>query len=138
MMPRRGSLARAVLPWLLAAIAAVTSLTAWARQPLRAFDRFDVVAVEALPQEARDTLCRIKRGGPFPYRKDGATFQNRERRLPPRSRGYYREYTVPTPYAADRGARRIVAGRGTTGDVRTSGEYYYTGDHYRTFRRIEE
>lgn len=138
-MTRRGRrLTRAVLPWLLATIATVVGLTAWAWQPPRAFDRFDAVAVEALPQEARDTLWQIKRGGPFPYRKDGTTFQNRERRLPPRSRGYYREYTVPTPFSADRGARRIIAGQGMTGDVRTSGEYYYTGDHYRTFRRIEE
>lgn len=137
-MRRRDSLARAILPWLLAAIAAVMSLSAWARQPLRPFERLGTVAVEALPQEACDTLWRIKRGGPFPYRKDGTTFQNREHRLPPRPAGYYREYTVPTPFSADRGARRIIAGQGTTGDVRTSGEYYYTGDHYRTFRRIEE
>ena len=135
--PRR-SLTRAVLPWLLAAVATAACLTAWAWQPPRAFDRLDAVAVEALPQEARDTLRQIKRGGPFPYRKDGTTFQNRERRLPPRSRRYYHEYTVPTPFSADRGARRIIAGQGTTGDVRTSGEHYYTGDHYRTFRRIEE
>lgn len=84
------------------------------------------------------TLKRIKQGGPFPYRKDGSVFQNRERRLPPRTQGHYREYTVPTPDIPGRGARRIVAGRGATGDVRTSGEYYFTGDHYRTFRRIEE
>jgi ribonuclease T1 len=82
-----------------------------------------------LPKEARDTLAVVKRGGPFPYRKDGATFGNFEQRLPVRSRGYYREYTVPTPGARDRGARRIVAG---------GGEYYYTDDHYRSFRRIRE
>jgi ribonuclease T1 len=95
------------------------------------------VAIADLPGEARDTLVLIKRGGPFPYRKDGATFGNFERRLPQRARGYYREYTVPTPGARDRGARRIVAG----GDARTQGgygEYYYTDDHYRTFRRIRE
>jgi ribonuclease T1 len=96
------------------------------------------VAVADLPREARDTLALIKRGGPFPYRKDGATFGNFERRLPQRARGYYREYTVPTPGARDRGARRIVAGAGAGGDARTSGEYYYTDDHYRTFRRIRE
>ena len=61
-------------------------------------------------------------------------FGNRERHLPARPRGYYREYTVPTPGAKDRGARRIVAG----GDVRSSGEYYYTEDHYNSFRRIKE
>jgi len=86
--------------------------------------------VGALPAEARQTLVLIKAGGPFPYPQDGKTFQNREKRLPQREPGYYREYTVKTPGAHDRGARRIVAGRG--------GEYYYTDDHYRSFRRIIE
>ena len=84
----------------------------------------------ALPVEARETLALIKAGGPFPYSQDGKTFQNREKLLPQRGRGYYREYTVKTPGAKDRGGRRIVAGRG--------GEYYYTQDHYRSFRRIIE
>lgn len=83
-----------------------------------------------LPREARETLRLIKRGGPFPYSKDGSTFGNRERLLPVRSRGYYREYTVQAPGARDRGARRIIAG--------SSGEYYYTDDHYASFRRIRE
>jgi len=87
-----------------------------------------------LPREARETLASIRAGGPFPYRKDGTTFQNRERLLPPQARGYYTEYTVRTPGSRDRGARRIVAG----GDPRTSGEYWYTEDHYRSFRRIRE
>lgn len=89
-----------------------------------------VVRAEELPREARDTLVLIKQGGPFPYRRDGVVFGNRERRLPSRPNGYYREYTVPTPGARDRGARRIIAG--------TRGEYYYTDDHYNTFRRIRE
>lgn len=88
------------------------------------------IAVAALPREAHATLALIKAGGPFPYAKDGSTFGNRERLLPPRSRGYYREYTVPTPGARDRGARRIVAG--------ASGDYYYSDDHYNSFRRIRE
>jgi ribonuclease T1 len=88
------------------------------------------VPVEKLPLEARQTVALIKAGGPFPYAQDGKTFQNREKHLPPRERGYYREYTVKTPGAKDRGARRIVAGRG--------GEFYYTEDHYRSFRRIIE
>ncbi len=96
------------------------------------------VSVSELPREARETLALIKRGGPFPYRKDGTTFQNRERRLPGKPRGYYSEYTVRTPWERDRGARRIVAGKGATGDPATSGEYYYTDDHYETFRRIRE
>ena len=89
-----------------------------------------VIRFEELPREARETLALIKRGGPFPYKRDGIVFGNRERRLPVQSNGYYREYTVPTPGARDRGARRIIAGG--------SGEYYYTGDHYNTFRRIRE
>jgi len=147
------------------------------------------VAAAELPPEARDTLALIKRGGPFRYRRDGTVFGNFEKRLPVRSRGYYREYTVPTPGAPERGAgaprlrgdataeargvpaeqsgalspapgshlrppgagtappsagargrgaRRIVAGAGADDDVRTSGEYYYTDDHYATFRRIRE
>lgn len=83
-----------------------------------------------LPAEARATLELIKAGGPFPYRQDGRVFHNRERLLPMQRRGYYREYTVRTPGARDRGARRIVAG--------SAGEYYYTEDHYRSFRRIRE
>lgn len=86
------------------------------------------VFLEDLPGEARQTLARIEAGGPFPYKQDGRVFYNREGLLPRRPRGYYREYTVKTPGARDRGARRIVAGQ--------QGEYYYTQDHYRSFRRI--
>lgn len=84
-----------------------------------------------LPPEAHATLDLIERGGPFPHRQDDGVFGNRERLLPPRPRGYYREYTVRTPGARDRGARRIVSG----GDP--PGEYFYTDDHYRSFRRFE-
>jgi ribonuclease T1 len=92
-----------------------------------------------LPPEAKRTLRLIQRGGPFPYpRKDGSSFGNFEKRLPVQVRGYYHEYTVPTPGSRDRGPRRIIAGEGRHGDVATSGEYYYTDDHYRTFRRIRE
>jgi ribonuclease T1 len=75
------------------------------------------------------TVDLIRVGGPFPYAKDGSTFGNREDLLPQRAAGYYREYTVETPGSPDRGARRIVAGRG--------GELYYTRDHYRSFMRLE-
>ncbi len=84
-----------------------------------------------LPREAHQTLALISSGGPFPYRQDGSAFQNRERRLPQQARGYYREYTVRTPGESDRGARRIVTG----GDPPT--EYWYTDDHYLSFRRFE-
>ena len=89
----------------------------------------DTIAYVHLPPQAHDTLVLIKQGGPFPYpRKDGSVFSNREKRLPLKARGYYREYTVKTPFSRDRGARRIVVGH--------VGEYYYTSDHYRTFQRI--
>lgn len=88
------------------------------------------IGLAQLPPEARQTLALIRQGGSFPYGKDGSTFGNREGLLPRQSRGYYREYTVVTPGSRDRGARRIVAGR--------AGEYWYSADHYRSFRRIRE
>lgn len=88
------------------------------------------IPVAELPPEARKTLALIEKRGPFPYAKDGAVFGNREGHLPKQKRGYYREYTVKTPGERTRGARRIVAGRG--------GEYWYTEDHYASFRRIRE
>ena len=90
------------------------------------------VAATALPPEARDTLALIHQGGPYPYRRDGIAFQNREGRLPDAARGYYREFTVTTPGSRDRGARRIISG----GQPPTV--FYYSDDHYRSFRRIRE
>jgi ribonuclease T1 len=92
----------------------------------------DVPAVREseLPAEGRGTLALIRAGGPFRYSQDDQAFGNFERILPRRDRGYYREYTVPTPGESDRGARRIVAGDG--------GEKYYSDDHYETFRFIAE
>ncbi|HEY5805490.1 MAG TPA: ribonuclease domain-containing protein [Lysobacter sp.] len=84
-----------------------------------------------LPAEAHAVLARIADGGPHPHRQDGAVFQNREKQLPAQPRGYYHEYTVDTPGSDDRGARRIVTG----GDPPV--EYWYTGDHYRSFRRFD-
>jgi ribonuclease T1 len=86
---------------------------------------------QGLPPEAIDTLQSIERGGPFAYERDGVVFQNRERQLPDRPHGYYHEYTVRTPGQSDRGARRIITG-GNPPEV-----FYYTDDHYRTFRRLE-
>ncbi|HZV55100.1 MAG TPA: ribonuclease domain-containing protein [Rhodocyclaceae bacterium] len=95
------------------------------------------VAVRDLPPEGQQTLRLIENGGPFPYRRDGVVFGNFEKRLPLRPRGYYHEYTVPTPGARTRGARRIITGHGAPGNV-SKAEYYYTDDHYRTFRRIRQ
>ena len=88
------------------------------------------VPYAALPAEAKATIALIRKGGPFPYAKDGAIFGNRERILPLQSRGYYREYTVKTPGERTRGARRIIWGKG--------GEFFYTDDHYNHFRRVRE
>jgi ribonuclease T1 len=87
-----------------------------------------VVRLAALPPEAGRTVELIDAGGPFPEERDGVTFENREDLLPDEPRGYYAEYTVPTPGSDDRGARRIVAGDG--------GELYWTQDHYSSFGRI--
>jgi ribonuclease T1 len=102
-----------------------------------AFQGVGEVRVAALPPEARATLELVRKGGPFPYQKDGSVFGNREGLLPKRPRGHYREYTVKTPGRRDRGARRIVAGH-AAGGVLLAGEVYYTEDHYRSFRRILE
>lgn len=92
-----------------------------------------VVSLQALPPQARDTWALVHAGGPFPYRKDGTVFGNRERLLPLHPRGFYREYTVRTPGSPDRGARRIVCG----GLPPTAPEAcYYTADHYASFARI--
>ena len=88
------------------------------------------VKASALPPEAREAIALIRSGGPFPHARDGVSFGNREKILPARERGWYREYTVRTPGERGRGARRIVAGR--------DGTLYYTDDHYRSFKRILE
>lgn len=96
-------------------------------------DGLGTVAVADLPAEARQTLALIREGGPYPYEKDGTVFGNYERKLPRQRRGYYTEYTVRTPQVRSRGARRIIAG----GPDGRPTEFYYTDDHYQTFRRIE-
>ncbi|MEU1408330.1 ribonuclease domain-containing protein [Streptomyces sp. NPDC005728] len=101
--------------------AATASAPAWAHG-------MATVPVSRLPVEARRTLALIDKGGPFPYARDGIVFGNFEGLLPERGRGYYHEYTVKTPSASGRGARRIITGQG--------GEIYYTDDHYKSFRAV--
>ncbi|HEV7856685.1 MAG TPA: ribonuclease [Herminiimonas sp.] len=90
------------------------------------------VRMSALPLEAQQTILSIQQGGPFPYEKDGSVFGNYEKVLPQQKRGYYREFTVKTPRARNRGARRIITGGSPPR------EYYYTADHYRSFHRVIE
>jgi len=97
-------------------------------QPAPTAAQIHELAPADLPKEARDTIALIRKGGPFPYAKDGAIFSNREGILPKQKRGYYKEYTVKTPGERTRGARRIIWGKG--------GEFFYTEDHYNHFSRI--
>jgi ribonuclease T1 len=94
----------------------------------------DRINFRTLPPEAQETVRLIQRGGPYPFPKDGAVFANHEGVLPKQKRGYYHEFTVKTPRAHNRGARRIVVG----GNLASPADYYYTDDHYTTFRRIFE
>ncbi|WP_034296838.1 ribonuclease domain-containing protein [Herbaspirillum sp. RV1423] len=119
-----------VRQWFVFLAALLLSCSVFAKGPLAVGD----IAAGALPPEARQTLDLIRQGGPYPYAKDGVVFGNYEGVLPRQKRGYYHEFTVKTPKARNRGARRIISG----GNPQTSGEYYYTGDHYRTFQRIRE
>ena len=98
-----------------------------------------LVTASTLPKEARDTLALIRKGGPYPYTKDGSIFSNRERILPKESRGFYREFTVKTPHARDRGAKRIVcSGLLPKQQPQVLDKCYYTDDHYASFKKIKE
>ncbi len=123
-------LSRIVTGFALAATLAVLPPAALARGPAPLAE----VDASALPSEAQQVLARIHAGGPFRYDRDGVVFGNRERMLPPEHRGYYHEYTVRTPGARNRGARRIVCG----GDRREPVACWYSDDHYASFRRIRE
>jgi ribonuclease T1 len=118
------------------ALAGLLFLVAFAALTAQSQDRgttgtvIPVIRSSDLPPEARDTLALIRAGDPFHHARDGSVFANREGLLPPAARGTYREYTVMTPGRRDRGARRIVAVK--------RAEFYYTEDHYRSFRRIIE
>ena len=90
------------------------------------------VLLGQLPPQGQETYQRIRQGGPFAFEKDGVVFGNRERLLPANRRGYYREYTVKTPGAKNRGVRRIVCG----GPMTAPETCYYTADHYASFRKI--
>jgi len=109
-------------------VAAVACTPAAALAP----KEFAAVRLADLPAEARETMALIRRGGPFPYSKDGVVFGNYEKALPAQSRGFYHEYTVPTPRARNRGAKRIVCG-GKSREL-----CYYSDDHYRSFKVVQE
>jgi ribonuclease T1 len=87
------------------------------------------VSLTSLPVQAQQTVALIQRHGPYPYREDGEVYDNLGRQLPTEKLGYYHEYTVSTPGSDDRGERRIITG--------SAGEFFYTADHYVTFRRVQ-
>lgn len=131
---------RCVVPAPFVFVLLVLALWVGLLPPTAAFARESIstevdIAARDLPPEAHRVIEQILAGGPFRYRKDGTVFGNRERKLPRQARGYYTEYTVRTPGERDRGARRIIAGGEPPG---VQGEFWYTDDHYRTFRRIRE
>ena len=108
---------------------------AQAKETSPSHSALETVALSALPGEAQTTHRVVLAGGPFPHQQDGSVFGNRERILPRTARGYYREYTVATPGARNRGARRLVCGGipPQNPDV-----CYYTDDHYNSFKRVVE
>jgi ribonuclease T1 len=119
-------------------LVAALSFQYWQRRDLPAETQLAAIGrdpgladVRALPDEAFPVLARIRSDAPHPYDRDGAVFGNFEGRLPAQPRGYYREYTVPTPGVSHRGARRIVAGG------RPPREFWYTADHYESFVRLD-
>ena len=122
----------------LAAILLIAAGTYWeqARVPQTATlpgSAVESVANTGLPAQGHEVLAQIRQGGPFRYEKDGTVFGNRERLLPSQKRGYYREYTVPTPGLNHRGARRIVCGGQ---QPQRPDACYYTQDHYSSFKLI--
>lgn len=121
--------------WLLVCAAALTCAAAVARGP----SPIDTVSLAALPREARAVHAQVRTGGPFAYSKDGSAFGNYEGILPRRKRGYYREYTVDTPGARNRGARRIICGAEAAEWAKNApAACYFTDDHYASFRAIRE
>ncbi len=130
---RRKSMAGALLAVVLAAAASLGVLTPASSQAKQSIGLGDDVSLSSLPPEARRTDQLIHSGGPFPFSRDGVVFGNYEKRLPREPRGWYHEYTVPTPGARNRGARRIICG----GNQPTEPDAcFYTEDHYNSFHRI--
>jgi len=133
-LPRRPTWRNSGLAAILLAAASISSQVQ-AKEPVASPNpSLESVALTALPREAQTTHRLILAGGPFPYAKDGTVFGNRERILPRQARGYYHEYTVRTPGARNRGARRLVCGGlpPTRPDV-----CFYTDDHYSSFKRVQ-
>jgi ribonuclease T1 len=129
----RSSLARTLHSGIIAAVLLASATAGGAAVAKDSPENLGAIALQSLPDEARQTYRLIHSGGPFPFAKDGIVFGNRERRLPQRTRGWYREYTVVDPGSRDRGARRIVCGGEPPAPPDAC---WYTADHYLSFKRI--
>jgi len=126
----------AIIAGLILVTTALVGTSSVARETASKVTAVGEITVRELPLQGRDTLALIRKGGPYPYAKDGSIFGNRERVLPLQPRGHYKEYTVKTPGSRDRGARRIVCGGKTKNTAQPT--CFYTADHYATFKRIKE
>jgi ribonuclease T1 len=125
-------LGRLIALWLGVAVLSLCAMMVHAKGVVRT-DTLPTIALAELPKQGQETHALVLQGGPFPYDKDGTVFGNRERLLPLQARGFYREYTVKTPFKRNRGERRIVCG----GKQPAAPEVcYYTADHYASFARI--
>ena len=131
---KTGHLSRRGLLNVLGMMVLACTITVQAKPPLPT-KTLPAIALQALPKEGQETYQNIRKGGPFPYEKDGVVFGNRERVLPRMARGFYHEYTVRTPGSRDRGARRIVCGGN---ELRKPQACYYTADHYTSFSVIND
>jgi ribonuclease T1 len=129
----RSPFVQALRSWVLATAVLASAVAGPAAFAKGSPEDLGTIALQSLPDEARQTHRLISTGGPFPYAKDGDVFGNRERQLPRQARGFYREYTVATPGDRDRGPRRIVCGGAPPTRPETC---YYTADHYASFKRI--
>ncbi|WP_439520576.1 ribonuclease domain-containing protein [Hydrogenophaga sp.] len=133
---RIGSVRGATIGAIVAALSvAMCTVMVQARSPEATVPALETasMSISRLPAQGQEVMALIRQGGPFRYEKDGSVFGNRERLLPGQKRGYYREYTVPTPGLSHRGARRIVCGGFKP---RWPEACYYTEDHYNSFRLV--
>lgn len=85
------------------------------------------------PPEVEEAVAAVRNNGPYLRpRDDGGVFGNRERLLPAKPNGYYREYTVEAPQDRFPGPRRLITG----GQAKLGAEpeiWFYTDDHYESF-----
>mgnify|MGYP002344774027 FL=1 len=68
------------------------------------------------------------------FSKDGAIFSNRNKSLPIRPLGYYKEYTLKANSSGNRGPVRMVCGGA---DPSMPEVCYYTSDHYKSFTKMD-